>query len=90
MYTIDHAEEGLRQCGQDEKTLQKYSVAVLEELCTNNGIEVDKGSSSRRLKKPYIKAVLGYVRRHSSLLITNIDSQASRIKRVTEMQDIQD
>ena len=62
MFTIGHAEEGLEKCAQDEKTLQQYSVAVLEKLCTDKQVEVDKGSSSRRLKKPYIKALLRYVR----------------------------
>ena len=74
MYTIGHAEKALRQCGQDEKTFLRYNVAVLEELCAKHGIEVDKGSNSRPLKKPFIKALLGYVRRQSSLLITNIDN----------------
>jgi hypothetical protein len=46
MYTIDHAEKALRQCGQVEKTLQQYNVTVLEELCAKNGTEVDKGSNS--------------------------------------------
>jgi hypothetical protein len=39
-----------------EKTLQRYSIAALQELCVKNGIEVDNGS--RRLKKPYINALL--------------------------------
>ncbi|KAH9174098.1 hypothetical protein EDB89DRAFT_1904811 [Lactarius sanguifluus] len=59
MYTIDHAEQALRQCHQDERTLLQYSIAVLRELCARNGIEVD-GGSSRLLKKPYIKALLSY------------------------------
>jgi hypothetical protein len=88
MYTIEHAEKALRQCRQDEKTLLRYSIAVLEELCAKNGIEVDKGS--KPLKKPYIKALLDYVTSHSSSFITNIDSQASRSKMVKEVQDIRD
>ncbi|KAH9012571.1 hypothetical protein EDB85DRAFT_1895431 [Lactarius pseudohatsudake] len=59
MYTIDHAEQALRQCRQDERTLLRYSIAVLRELCAKNGIEVD-GGSSRPLKKPYIKALLSH------------------------------
>jgi len=90
MYTIDHAEKALRRCGLDEKTLRRYTVAVLRELCAKSGIEVDKGSTSRPLKSPYIKALLDYVRQHSSSLITNIDGQGSRTKTVAEMQDIQD
>ena len=90
MYTIDHAENALWQCGPDKKTLQWYTVAVLNELCARRSIEVDKGSTSRLLKKPYIKALLDYVRQHPLSLITNIDGQDGRTKRVTEMQDIQD
>jgi hypothetical protein len=86
MYTIDHAEKALRQCGLNEKILLRYTVAVLNELCARSGIEVGKGSTSRPLKKPYIKALLDYVRQHSSSLIINIDGQDSRTKR----QDIQD
>ncbi|KAH9016008.1 hypothetical protein EDB85DRAFT_1898423 [Lactarius pseudohatsudake] len=59
MYTIDHAEQALRQCRQDERTLLRYNIAVLRELCAKNGIEVD-GGSSRPLKKPYIKALLSH------------------------------
>lgn len=65
MDAMDHAEQALRQCRQDEKTLQRYSVAVLHELCAKNSIEVDKGGS-RPLKKPYINALLEYVRQHPS------------------------
>ena len=90
MYTIDHAEKALLQCSLNEKTLLRYTVAVLSDLCARNGIEIDKGSTSRPLKKPYIKALLNYVRQHSSSLITNTDAQDSRTKRVMEMQDIQD
>ncbi|KAH8977095.1 hypothetical protein EDB86DRAFT_2838449 [Lactarius hatsudake] len=59
MYTIDHTEQALRQCRQDERTLLRYNIAVLRELCAKNGIEVD-GGSSRPLKKPYIKALLSH------------------------------
>jgi hypothetical protein len=89
MYTIDHAEQALRQCRHDEKTLQRYSVAVLQELCAKNSIQVDEGCS-RRLKKPYINAILSHVRQHSSSLVTTIDSRASRGKGVTETQNKQD
>jgi hypothetical protein len=61
MYTIDHAERALRQRRHDEKTLQRYSIAVLQELCAKNSIEVD-GGCSRRLKKPYINAIMNHVR----------------------------
>lgn len=90
MYTIDHAEKAFRQCSLNEKTLLWYSVVVLSELCARRGIGVDKGPTSRPLKKPYIKALLNYVRQHSSSLITNIEAQDSKTKGVTEMQDIQD
>jgi hypothetical protein len=86
----DHTEKALRQSSLNEKTLLQYTVAVLSELCVRSGIEVDKGSTSRPLKKPYIKALLNSVRQHPSSLITNIDAQDSRTQRVTEMQDIQD
>ncbi|KAH8979322.1 hypothetical protein EDB83DRAFT_2327161 [Lactarius deliciosus] len=59
MYTIEHAEQALRQCRQDERTLLRYNIAVLRELCAKNGIEVD-GGGSRPLKKPYIKALLSH------------------------------
>ena len=61
MYTIDHAEQTLRQCRQDKRTLQQYNIAVLRKLCAKNGIEVDEGGS-RLLKKPYINALLSHVR----------------------------
>lgn len=89
MYTIDHAEQALRQHRHDERTLQRYSIAVLQELCAKNGIEVDEGCS-RRLKKPYIDVVLSYVGQHSSSLVTTIDSRVSRGKEVTEAQSKQD
>ena len=63
MYMIDHAKQTLRQCRQDERTLQRYNIAVLRELCAKNGIEVDEGGS-RPLKKPYINALLSHVRQH--------------------------
>ncbi|KAH9083971.1 hypothetical protein EDB83DRAFT_2309840 [Lactarius deliciosus] len=59
MYTIEHAEQALRQCCQDKRTLLWYNIAVLRELCAKNGIEVD-GGGSRPLKKPYIKALLSH------------------------------
>ena len=74
----------------NKRTLLWYTVAILSNLCARSGIEIDKGTSSRPLKKPYIKALLNYVRQHSSSLITNTDAQDSRTKRVMEMQDIQD
>ncbi|KAI9434912.1 hypothetical protein F5148DRAFT_1154731 [Russula earlei] len=56
MYTIDHAERALRQHDPTEKTLKRYSIPVLQELCVKRGIDV--GGSSRPLKKPYIDALL--------------------------------
>jgi len=61
MYTIYHAERALRQKCQNEKVLKRYSIAVLQELCAKRGIQVD-AATSRRLKKPYIDALLTYVR----------------------------
>jgi hypothetical protein len=68
MYTIYHAEQVLQQQGQSDKTLKRYSIAVLRELCVKRGIQVDVGGS-RHLKKPYIDALLTHVRRHSSFLV---------------------
>jgi hypothetical protein len=61
LYTIYHAEHALRQHNQIEKTLKRYSIAVLRELCVKRAIQVDLGVS-RRLKRPYIDALLVYVR----------------------------
>ncbi len=61
MYMIDHTEQTLWQCCQDERTLQQYNIAILRELCAKNGIEVDEGGS-RLLKKLYINALLSHVR----------------------------
>jgi hypothetical protein len=61
LYTIYHAERALRQHNQTEKTLKRYSIAVLRELCVKRAIQVDLGVS-RRLKRPYIDALLVYVR----------------------------
>lgn len=60
MYTIRHAERALRQQNQSEKTLRRYRIAVLQELCIRHSIQVDVGSQP--LKKPYIDALLAYVR----------------------------
>ncbi|KAI9449660.1 hypothetical protein F5148DRAFT_1153053 [Russula earlei] len=56
MYTINHAERALRQHDLTEKTLKRYSIPVLQELCVKCGIDV--GGLSRPLKKPYIDALL--------------------------------
>jgi len=61
LYTIYHAECALWQYNQTEKTLKQYSIAVLRELCVKQAIQVDLGMS-RRLKRPYINALLVYVR----------------------------
>jgi hypothetical protein len=61
MHTIYQAEKALREHIQSEKTLKQYSVAVLRELCVKRGIQVDAGDS-RRLKRPYIDALLTHVR----------------------------
>ena len=61
LYMIDHAEPALWQHDQTEKTLKQYSIAVLRELCVERAIQVDLGVS-RRLKRPYIDALLVYVR----------------------------
>jgi hypothetical protein len=70
MYTIDRAQRALQQHNRNEKTLRRYSIAVLHELCVKHGIQVDVGSS-RPLKKPYIDALLlTHVRLlYSSLLV---------------------
>ncbi|KAF8259160.1 hypothetical protein EI94DRAFT_1707346 [Lactarius quietus] len=77
MYTIDHAEKALQQCHQNEKTLLQYSIAVQEELCAMNGIEVDKGS--KPLKKPYIKALLGYSKKQECV-INYVEDRARKRK----------
>lgn len=61
MRTIYQAEKALREGIQSEKTLRQYSIAVLRELCVKRGIQADAGDS-RRLKRPYIDALLTYVR----------------------------
>jgi hypothetical protein len=65
MSMIDRAERALQRCCRDQKTLQaslqRCSVAVLQELCNKNGIEIDT-EGSRRLKKPYIDTLLSHVR----------------------------
>jgi hypothetical protein len=61
LYMIDHAEPALWQHDQTEKTLKWYSIAVLRELCVERAIQVDLGVS-RHLKRPYINALLVYVR----------------------------
>ena len=85
-YTKDHA---LRQSRHDEKTLQRYTIAVLQELGAMKGIEVDEVTSNHQ-KKPYIDALLNHVTQHSPSLVISIDSWASRGKGVTEMQNKQD
>ncbi len=61
LYTIYHTEHALQQHNQTEKTLKQYSIAVLWELCVKRAIQVDLGVS-RHLKRPYIDALLVYVR----------------------------
>lgn len=61
MYTIQHAERAFRQHPQTERALKRYSIAILKELCTKRGIQVDV-SSPRHLKAPYINALLAHVR----------------------------
>ena len=60
MDTTDHAKWALRQHNLNEKTLRRYSIAVLRELCVKCGIQVDVAhvGGSRPLKKPYIDALL--------------------------------
>jgi hypothetical protein len=56
-YTIHDAEQALQHGHPDEDTLKRYSVGILQELCARRSINiVQKGS--RRLKKPYIDALL--------------------------------
>jgi hypothetical protein len=69
MYSIDHAKRILRQCRHDEQTLRRYSIAVLQELCAENGIDVEM-RGSRHLKKPYIDALLIHVRQRTSPVLT--------------------
>ena len=59
MYTINQAEQVLRKHNQSKKTLRRYTIAVLRELCIKHHIQVDVGS--RSLKKPYIEALLTHV-----------------------------
>ena len=61
LYMVYHTECTLQQYNQTEKTLKWYSIAVLRELCVKRAIQVDLGGS-RRLKRPYIDALLIYVR----------------------------
>lgn len=61
LYTIYHAERALREHNQTEKTLKWYSIAILRELCVKRAIQVDLGVS-RPVKRPYIDALLVYVR----------------------------
>jgi hypothetical protein len=61
MDTRYQAEKAFWQQGQSEKTLKRYKIAVLQELCVKRGIQVDVGGS-KRLKKPYIDALLTHVR----------------------------
>lgn len=60
MYTINTAERALRKHFQSENALKQYSIAVLRELCIKRHLQVDVGS--RSLKKPYIEALLTYVK----------------------------
>ena len=56
-YTIHDAEKALQHGRPDEDTLKRYTVDVLQELCARHRIKVvQKGS--RRLKRPYIDALL--------------------------------
>jgi hypothetical protein len=59
--TIHHTEQALRQHNQNEKTLRRYRIVILQELYTQRSIQVDVGDL-RPLKKPYINALLTYVR----------------------------
>src|ERR1700743_2835421 len=68
MYTIHHAERTLRQGRQDERTLKRYTIATLRELCAKRRVQVD-GEGSRLLKRPYIEALLYHVRQNPSLLV---------------------
>jgi hypothetical protein len=89
MSAIHDAEQALRRGRQDEKSLRRYSVAVLQELCAKCGIQVSQ-EHKRRLKKPYIEALLTHVRRHSSLLSTDVDNQVSKGEAVAATQIRQD
>lgn len=56
-YTIHDAEKALQHGHPGEDTLKRYSVDILQELCARRGLKiVQKGS--RRLKRPYIDALL--------------------------------
>jgi cyanophycinase-like exopeptidase len=61
MFTIQDAERVIRQHGQTEKRLKRFSIAILRQLCVRRGIQVDEGRS-RLLKKPYIDALVIHVR----------------------------
>ena len=61
MDTIDKAKQAFRRRIQSEKTLKQYSIAVLSKLCVKRGIQIEAGGW-RLLKKPYIDALLTYVR----------------------------
>lgn len=60
-HTIHDAEQALQHGCPDRKTLERFSVDILEELCTTRMVEiVHKGT--RRFKKPYIDALLDVTR----------------------------
>ncbi len=59
--TIRDAEQALQNGCQDGNTLKKFSVDILQELCAKRSITiVQKGS--RRLKQPYIDALVHVTR----------------------------
>lgn len=58
-YTIRHAEQALQYGRPDEDTLKRYSVDILQELCTRRNIKIDEDHKGlKRLKRPYIDALL--------------------------------
>lgn len=61
MFTIHDAEQAIQRHGQSEKSLKRFNIAILRQLCVRRGIQVDEGRS-RLLKKPYIDALLIHVR----------------------------
>jgi cobalamin biosynthesis Co2+ chelatase CbiK len=68
-YTIHDAEQTLQYGHPDEDTLKRYSVDILQELCTRRNIKIDEDHKGlRRLKRPYIDALLRATRVSSQSL----------------------
>lgn len=79
-YTIHDAEQALQHGRPNDDTLKRYSVDILQELCARRKIKiVQKGS--RRLKRPYIDALLHVAPVSTQSLLpasTAVDNHASK------------